>query len=96
MHSEAKSRPFPFICVRVCMCVCPNKQMPLYGGYLFFFLVTLFEPSGSCGEYGDIFMSVHLCQTFRRYSPIPTKLFEIALCQFQFTPIKLASSFHLV
>lgn len=73
-----------------------SKQMPMYGGCLFFFLVTLFLPSDSCVEYDDIFMSVHLGETFRGSSPIPTRLFEIALCQFQVTPIKLASGFHLV
>lgn len=69
----------------------------MVASYLFiYFLMAMFEPSNSCIEYSNIIMPVHWCQTSRRYSPVSTRLFEIALCQFQFTPIKLALSFHLV
>lgn len=53
--------------------------MPIYGGCLFLLSVALFEPSESHVEDGDIFMPVPLCQALWMYSPIPTRLFEIAL-----------------
>ena len=51
---------------------CPNKHL---WRLFIFLLVALFELSHSCVGYSDIFMSLRSCQTFKSFSPIPTRLF---------------------